>query len=35
MIEEEERTHRLLKIFSSLRNIENDFPLLISTGNDR
>ena len=35
MIEEEERAVRLMKIFNTLRNVEIDFPLLISTGNDR
>lgn len=33
--EEELRCQRFLKIFDTLRNIENDFPLLISSGNDR
>jgi len=34
-VEENERSIRLLKVFNTLRNIEADFPLLISTGNDR
>ena len=33
--EEETRSLKFLKIFDTLRNIENDFPLLISSGNDR
>ena len=33
--EEESRTLKFIKIFDTLRNIENDFPLLISSGNDR
>ena len=33
--EEENRSLKFLKIFDTLRNIENDFPLLISSGNDR
>jgi len=35
MTEENERAVRLMKVFNTLRNIEIDFPLLISTGNDR
>ena len=34
-VEEDERAARLMKIFSTLRNIEHDYPLLVSTGNDR
>jgi hypothetical protein len=33
--EEWERSQRFMIIFDTLRNIENDFPLLISTTNDR
>jgi len=33
--EEESRAQKFLKIFDTLRNIENDHPLLISSGNDR
>ena len=33
--EEESRAQKFIKIFDTLRNIENDFPLLISSGNDR
>ena len=29
------RVFKFLKIFDTLRNLENDYPLLISTGNDR
>ena len=33
--EEENRAHKFLKILNTLRNIELDHPLLISSGNDR
>jgi hypothetical protein len=33
--EEEERAVKLMKILNTLRNIEQDYPLLISTGNDK
>ena len=33
--EEEARCQKFLRILDTLRNIENDFPLLISSGNDR
>ena len=33
--EEESRAQKFVKIFDTLRNMENDFPLLISSGNDR
>lgn len=33
--EEEQRADKFLKVLDTLRNIENDFPLLISSGNDR
>ena len=33
--EEEARSVKFQKVLDTLRNIENDFPLLISAGNDR
>lgn len=33
--EEETRAQKFVKIFDTLRNMENDFPLLLSSGNDR
>ena len=33
--EEEVRAFKFLKILDTLRNLENDYPLLISSGNDR
>ena len=34
-IEEEVRAHKFAKIFATLRNVEQDYPLLISSNNDR
>lgn len=34
-VEEIERERKFQIIFDTLRNIENDFPLLISSANDR
>ena len=34
-LEEEVRSQKFAKIFDSLRNIETDYPLLISSLNDR
>ena len=34
-LEEQDRAKKFLKIFSTLRNFEQDYPLLISSGNDR
>jgi len=34
-IDEMARNERFIKAFDTLRNIENDFPLLISSANDR
>ena len=34
-LEEEDRAKKFLKIFDTLRNFEQDYPLLISSGNDR
>ena len=33
--EEDDRAKRFIKIFDTLRNFEQDYPLLISSGNDR
>ena len=35
VIEEENRAKKFTKIFDTLRNIETDYPLLISSLNDR
>ena len=35
VIEEENRARKFTKIFDTLRNIETDYPLLISSLNDR
>ena len=34
-IEEENRAKKFAKVFDTLRNIETDYPLLISSLNDR